>query len=874
MKKIIFLTFTTIFFIIFSQAYATHNRAGEITYEQVSEFTYRITLLTYTYTPSAANESRDSLTIMWGDDTFGDIPRIQIQYLPDEIQKNIYVGYHTYPGSGVYEIVMSDPNRNDGIVNIPNSVNIVFTVKTTLKIDPFLGFNNTPILLNPPIDKAAKGRIFVHNPSAYDIDGDSLSYKLATCYGDNGLKIKDYNLPAASNEIYVNPVTGDLVWDSPIIVGEYNIAVEIEEWRNGVKIGSVVRDMQIKVSDTKSHPPKIENLPDYCVTAGDTLSFSVTATDEDLDYITLSGSGGVLQVIKNPARFPEVTAKATVTSYFTWETECSHVQLQPYSVLFRAEDDNREVQLTDYEDINITVVAPAPKNLQIEAFENKIDLKWNASECNNALGYKIYRKKGTSDFIPDQCQTGVPESTGFVMIDSITGVDNVLYTDDEKGKGLTQGYVYCYRIISYFADGAESYSSEEVCAELKRTVPVFTLASVENTDINSGKIEVEWQKPSEFDTILYPGPYKYILEAAGDLNPALYSEISELSGIDNTKYSDIEINTKELPRSYKLSLYDISRSERKIGESAYTTSVFLTADQADKTLNIKFNNNTAWTNFKYTIFIKEADKDCNFNTNNYDSVGETTKNSYLISNLENEKNYWIKVKSYGKYNLDFIKNPIINISQEICTSPNDTTPPCVPELQLESFCDLNYNELRWTVSDSCKSDIKEFLIYYSDSQDGDLELLTTVSASERVYTHYPEYTLAACYAISSSDISGNSIPANKLVKICIDNCSYYDLPNVFTPDNDGINDIYKPLPYKFVEKIDFKVFNRWGNLVFETSDPEINWDGTDISTGKKLSNGIYYYICDVYEKRLSGTEVRNITDFIHIYGSSVNKEDR
>ncbi len=51
------------------------------------------------------------------------------------------------------------------------------------------------------------------------------------------------------------------------------------------------------------------------------------------------------------------------------------------------------------------------------------------------------------------------------------------------------------------------------------------------------------------------------------------------------------------------------------------------------------------------------------------------------------------------------------------------------------------------------------------------------------------------------------------------------VPSAFTPNNDNLNDmIYvKTLG---IERFDFKVFNRWGELVFETDDPDIGWDGT------------------------------------------------
>ncbi|KAI9549915.1 hypothetical protein GHT06_004500 [Daphnia sinensis] len=52
------------------------------------------------------------------------------------------------------------------------------------------------------------------------------------------------------------------------------------------------------------------------------------------------------------------------------------------------------------------------------------------------------------------------------------------------------------------------------------------------------------------------------------------------------------------------------------------------------------------------------------------------------------------------------------------------------------------------------------------------------------------------------------------------------LPNVFTPNGDGINDEIKPILLNRQEFVCFKVFNRWGNIIFETKDLEKGWDGS------------------------------------------------
>ena len=75
---------------------------------------------------------------------------------------------------------MIDPNRNGSVINIPNSINQPFYIETVLVINPFIGVNSSPKLLNTPIDNGCVGYPFYHNPGAYDEDGDSIAYELGT----------------------------------------------------------------------------------------------------------------------------------------------------------------------------------------------------------------------------------------------------------------------------------------------------------------------------------------------------------------------------------------------------------------------------------------------------------------------------------------------------------------------------------------------------------------------------------------------------------------------------------------------------------------------------------------------------------------------
>ncbi|TND09566.1 MAG: hypothetical protein FD123_1157 [Bacteroidetes bacterium] len=70
------------------------------------------------------------------------------------------------------------------------------------------------------------------------------------------------------------------------------------------------------------------------------------------------------------------------------------------------------------------------------------------------------------------------------------------------------------------------------------------------------------------------------------------------------------------------------------------------------------------------------------------------------------------------------------------------------------------------------------------------------------------------------------------------------VPLVFTPNGDGINDDFELIDGACVETVDWKIFNRWGQIVFETTDPAKKWDGHS-TQGNLLSDGVYYYVLKV-----------------------------
>jgi gliding motility-associated-like protein len=66
------------------------------------------------------------------------------------------------------------------------------------------------------------------------------------------------------------------------------------------------------------------------------------------------------------------------------------------------------------------------------------------------------------------------------------------------------------------------------------------------------------------------------------------------------------------------------------------------------------------------------------------------------------------------------------------------------------------------------------------------------------------------------------------------------MPNAFTPNGDGINDLFKIPPGMVTSLEEFSVFNRFGEKVFSTQDPAIGWNG--FYKNKPAIAGVYVYI--------------------------------
>ncbi len=97
---------------------------------------------------------------------------------------------------------------------------------------------------------------------------------------------------------------------------------------------------------------------------------------------------------------------------------------------------------------------------------------------------------------------------------------------------------------------------------------------------------------------------------------------------------------------------------------------------------------------------------------------------------------------------------------------------------------------------------------------------------------------------------------NVLLKDCMQG---FFAPNAFTPNNDGKNDIFKPLLFGIVRSYAFTIYNRFGQTVFKNNNVTLGWDGT--FKGLKLDSDVYVWVCS-YQIEGQNTEVKKGTVFL------------
>lgn len=831
------------------------------------------------------------------------------------VKRNIYVVEWTFPGPGEYDIYYFDVARHGSVVNIDNPEEQAFFVQTRLFITPpIVGGNNTLLLLNEPLEDACAGELWTHNPGGFDADGDSLAYYLEPSYqydptqGTQPQVATGYRWPDdttfGESEFMIDSITGLITWDVPLQLGIYNFGYRVEEYRNGQLLGYVVRDLAVWVHKCENDPPIIESMRDTCVVAGDLLTFDFLAYDPNLSdslYLQLNNGGlgdngpfsvdnsatiDGLVVDPRPGfsfvynMLPVSTLNNgeepvdTIKGKVVWQTDCDNIRKRFYQVDFYATDNKSysinsggtKKTLAANHVSTIRVIPPPPDTLLAEKDSRGISLSWEPTPCGElVLGYRIYRQLNGSALAQDTiCCEMSPLDAGYELLGETDGWLETDWTDSLVNISGDLGDQICYAVTAIYAEPIQTLlpalesCAALACIEFENQEIYLTNDSVSITDQTMGEIFLSWSQP-KVDSF-FPEPYTYRLYRANNNGfPAI--EVAQ-TNFGDTTFTDTGLDTEFRGYNYRVELFDglgllINTSEgTNVG-----SSIFLTATGGGSNyIDLEWKEFVSWSNTMYEIYRSEAG-------GNYillENIAATGGNvhSYRDENLNPDVEYCYVIRSYGSHNIFDIKDPIINDSQIACDFAQDDEPPCPPTILAEGDCESGLHTLQISkpaMGLGCDLDTDSITIYFANNSNGPyrrvLSLPYQAFGRDTTFTlNYEEYglDLAGCYSITATDTLGNT--SELTLPNCVDYCPFLVMSNVFSPNDDGINDVLRPERYRDVILNSIQIYDRWGRLMFSKDGGDIAnlWDGNSFRTNKPASEGVYYYYLRYSELGLGG----------------------
>ncbi len=903
-----------------SQAGATHLMAGEIhvSQEDCSSLEVQITLIVYVNLSSTVVVGGIQTWLDFGDGTGTELPELaDINVLDNETGIGVvtFTTTHVYTAVGKYTIVYTEPNRNEGVVNIENSPQTPFRLEAQMSIDSSR-CNSGPSLLVPPIDRACSGSIFFHNPGAVDSDGDSLSFELIMTPGVTNYRFPNHenfytnfetgNEAATGPPVFlVDPVTGTIKWDAPGMMGSYAIALKIVEWRfqesdsTWQSIGYVIRDMQVIVDNCSDNQrPLLEPQEDLCVTAGETIQFTLTATDPNGDLVFVEAFSDAFFVAGNSPTTspsngtPQATASPNDTAKFSffWVTACDHVRDRPYQFVFKISDkpENgpRQVQ---FQTVNIKIIAPEPvyDDVNVNPITKSVTLGWDGYPCENVEAFQIWRRVSMYPYQQPECENGMPYFLHYQLLTVVPG-NQFEYTDE----GLSHGALYCYRIVALVgAARTPSRMSLDTCLIPKPAeAPVITNVSITDTDQQDGAMTIRWTHPFDIDKIQYPSPYQYrVFRKEDGESDNMFLPVSPL--VSDTVFEDHGINSAERSFRYRVELYVPALTNLPVDTSSQASSAYLSATPQLTSIALDWEANTPWYNYAldypYHLVFRKTGQSSDFML--IDSVDVNLHGFHYVDSgqfantpLQPYVDYYYKVLTRGTYGNPSIIAPIENFSQITVAQLLDIIPPCSPSLSIAAIdcqelpCrhDAYYNLLEWeNPGADCASDVVAYEILVSQDQGHTFEKLATLTGYS--FQHDNLTSRELCYRVISIDVAGNRSDSSGMV--CGSNCVNFRLPNVITPGNDdGKNDNLEAYSSssssedcpRSVQRVGLSIFNRLGKEVFTTSafdsDQLIFWDGRS-NSGSEVAAGVYFYSATVlYNTTDPVKKVQDVKGWIHV----------
>ena len=213
-----------------------------------------------------------------------------------------------------------------------------------------------------------------------------------------------------------------------------------------------------------------------------------------------------------------------------------------------------------------------------------------------------------------------------------------------------------------------------------------------------------------------------------------------------------------------------------------------------------------------------------------DGSGFTGTPNYLWSNSPDLNSSGINATVYSDLPSGWY---YFSITDDVCTVQDSifleqTPPPNASFTANPQFGNVPFDVLFTNTSDPAET-------YNWDFGNGQTASVNDLSSQTSTYTEEGAYLVTLTVTDGNcSDQATQNILATLVLPLI------YDMPNVFTPNNDGINDVFR-LNEENAVSLDLVILNRWGNVVFETKTIGDSWNGQVNNDGPECTDGSYFY---------------------------------
>jgi hypothetical protein len=259
------------------------------------------------------------------------------------IQEFIYSGLVIFPQACTdWKLSVSDCCRNESISNLvaPSTL----SVYTEAFLNNSIGTNSSPSFNILPITNLCTNQLVRLNPGITESEGDSVVILLGSALSGENLPVQyatgfTYSQPISSSiPISLNSASGDL----SLVPNRSETDVlhfMVKEFRNGILIGQVMRDVQVVIQNCSNTLPLlsgVNNTTDYSMhsCAGSTLSFFVQSSDADPDQsVNITAFSAITNLVISPGN------QSRPQLHIEWTPASSEVRIAPYTIFLTIRDD-------------------------------------------------------------------------------------------------------------------------------------------------------------------------------------------------------------------------------------------------------------------------------------------------------------------------------------------------------------------------------------------------------------------------------------------------------------------------------------------------------------------------------------------------------